>query len=151
VTGDTESFDRQVRRHVYDQVIGVGTIPTAADTATALSSTPAEVTAAFQRLAAGHMLVLQQDNTEILMANPFSAVPTAFQVQVGNRSWWGNCVWDALGIAAMLKQDARIVAACGDCSDSMVMTVKDDALADASGIAHFSVAAKRWWDNIVFT
>ncbi len=97
------------------------------------------------------MLVLQQDNSEILMANPFSAVPTAFQVQVGNRSWWGNCVWDALGIAAMINEDAHVVSACADCSDAMVVTVKDGSLADAPDIAHFSVPARRWWDNIVFT
>jgi hypothetical protein len=151
VSVDAAAFDRRVRGHVYDHVMRVGAIPSAADTAVALSCTPFEVTAAFRRLAAGHVLVLQQDDSEILMAHPFSAVPTAFQVQAGNHSWWGNCVWDALGIAAMINEDARVVSACADCSDAMVMTVKDGSLADAPGVAHFAVPAQRWWDNIVFT
>jgi hypothetical protein len=37
------------------------------------------------------------------MANPFSAVPTPFLVRSGDRSWYGNCIWDALGIPAMLQ------------------------------------------------
>jgi hypothetical protein len=151
VSDDAAALDRHVRGYIYDQVLHVGSIPGVADTAAALASTPAQVRAAFQRLAAAHVLVLQQGNPEILMANPFSAVPTAFEVQVGNRSWWGNCVWDALGIAAMTREDARISSACGDCSDALVVTIKGGSLADAPGIAHFSVPARHWWDNIVFT
>ena len=33
----------------------------------------------------------------------------------GRRSYFGNCIWDALGVAAMLGEDVEIPAACGDC------------------------------------
>lgn len=85
------------------------------------------------------------------MANPFSAVPTPFQVEADGRSYWGNCVWDALGILAMLKRDGQVVTGCGDCNAAMTVTVRDGAVADSAGFAHFSVPAKHWWDNIVFT
>ena len=42
------------------------------------------------------------------MAMPFSALPTAFRVVVGERSVWANCAWDAFGIAAALER-GRVV------------------------------------------
>ena len=45
---------------------------------------------------------------EIRMANPFSAVPTAFRVSAAGRWWYANCAWDAFGICAALHADGRI-------------------------------------------
>ena len=148
---DKAAFDKEVRRHVYDDFIKRGQAPTIAGTAAALKSTPNDIRASYRRLAEGHVVVLQEGNGEILMANPFSAVPTPFLVESGGRSWWGNCIWDALGIAAMLKGDARIATGCGDCNDSMTLIIKNGSLQETEGIIHFSVPAKRWWDNIKFT
>jgi hypothetical protein len=151
MAADTDAFDFQVRAYVYDTIFTHGAIPTLDATATALASDPDEVATAFRRLAERHVLVLQEGSDEILMANPFSAVPTPFQVETGGRTYWSNCIWDALGILAMLKQDGRVVTCCGDCNAAMALTVRDGAPVDAPGIGHFSVPAKRWWDNIVFT
>jgi hypothetical protein len=109
------------------------------------------VAAALRRLAQGHVLVLQPGSDEILMANPFSAVPTAFQVEADGRMYWGNCVWDALGILAMLNADGRVRTVCGDCGAALTVTVRDGAVGDAPSVAHFSVPTRHWWDNIVFT
>lgn len=68
----TITFDQQVRHYVYDQTMKTTLSPTVAETAAALSTTPVEVQASFQRLADAHMLVLQKDTGEVLMANPFS-------------------------------------------------------------------------------
>jgi hypothetical protein len=148
---DTEALDKEVRRHLYDRFMSEGSAATVEETAGALRSTPEEVGAAYRRLAHGHVFVLQGDG-EILMANPFSAVPTPFRVEVAGRAWYGNCIWDALGIPAMVRQDARIVTGCGDCNDAMVLTVKDGFLLyPPPGVIHFSVPAQHWWDNIKFT
>jgi len=95
-----ETFDKHVRLHIYNHFVQKGIAPTMVETAEALSRSLLEVQVAYQRLADGRALVLQGSD-EILMAGPFSAVPTSFQVEVGNRSWWGNCIWDALGIPAI--------------------------------------------------
>ena len=147
---DNASFDREVRRHVYDGVMQSGMIPTASEVASIMGSTEADVKAAFRRLAEGRVLVLQE-NGEVLMANPFSAVPTSFLVEAGGRSYWGNCIWDSLGVPAMLNEDARITTGCGDCNDGMIVSVNNGSLAGGEGIIHFSVPAARWWDNIKFT
>ena len=102
-------------------------------------------------LAAGHVLVLQPERDEILMANPFSAVPTAFAGETDAHSYWGNCVWDALGILAMLGRDGRLLTSCADCGDALALEVRGGALGGDAGVAHFSIPAKHWWDDIAFT
>lgn len=144
------TLDKEVRYHVYDHAMREGLPPTVAETSSALARSPDEVRASFQRLADGHVLVLQKEGGEILMANPFSAVPTPFLVEVGDRSYYGNCIWDAMGIPAMLKQDATIEASCGCCSTAMNLKVTNSSLEEARGLAHFAIPAARWWDDIVF-
>jgi len=144
------TLDKEVRRYVYDHVMREGLPPTVAEAASALSMTSDAVGASFQRLADGNILVLQQGTGEILMANPFSAVPTPFLVRAAGRSWYGNCIWDAMGIPAMLKQDVTIEASCGCCGTAMRLSVLEGSLEEAPGIAHFAIPAAHWWDDIVF-
>ncbi len=144
------AFDKAVRSHVYDYVMREGLPPIVAETSSALARSSDEVRSSFQRLADGHILVLQKGSGEILMANPFSAVPTPFLVKASGRSYYGNCIWDAMGIPAMLKQDATIEASCGCCGTAMNLKVTDGSLEEAHGVAHFAIPAAHWWDDIVF-
>lgn len=150
---DAATLDRQIRTHVYDRIISDGRMPLAAEVARHLGLGADQVHAAYRRMKDSHILVLQEGDEEILMANPFSAVPTPFLVESGGKSWWGNCIWDAMGIAAMVKAAARITTGCGDCNDAMVILVQDGSLhlERGEGIIHFSVPARCWWDNIKFT
>jgi hypothetical protein len=149
---DPESitFDQKVRHYVYDQTMKTTTSPTIAETAGALSTTSVEVQASFQRLADAHMLVLRRDTGEILMANPFSAVPTPFLTKVDGQTYNGNCIWDGMGISAMLKRDAVIQTSCGDCGTSITLRIVNGMLEPAVGIVHFAVPAAHWWTDIVF-
>lgn len=147
---DRASFDLQVRRLIYEGLIEHSAMPSAAQLADGLRESVDEVRVSFGRLKEGHILALQEGNGEILMANPFSAVPTPFLVKIGDRSWWGNCIWDAMGIAAMVGGDAVIATGCGDCNDAMEVRIEGGSVG-GEDIAHFSVPASRWWDNIKFT
>jgi hypothetical protein len=144
------AFDKTVRHLVYDHTMKQGAPPTIVQTVAALTSEEAVVRDSFHRLADAYMLVLQRDNGEILMANPFSAVPTPFLVTAGEQSYYGNCIWDAMGIPAMLKLDGRIETSCGCCRTAMHLEIKQSALLEAEGIVHFAVPAAHWWDDVVF-
>lgn len=96
-TEDFPFFEKRVRLQVYTQFVTTGQAPTSQEVASALSCSLSELQAAYRRLAAGKALVLQKSG-EVLMAEPFSAVPTPFTVEVGTQWWWGNCIWDALGV-----------------------------------------------------
>jgi hypothetical protein len=144
--------DREVRLFIYREFIAHGTPPTPAETAHALRLLEPDVSNAYDRLAAARVIVLRPGTREILMAAPLSAVPTRFRVLLANgHTHWANCVWDALGVAAMLHQDATIEAACGDCDEQLSLSVRKGALDRADGIVHFAVPAIRWWEDIVFT
>lgn len=146
-----EGLDKTVRRFVYDFAEREGWPPTVAQSAAALSLDGDEVAASFRRLAAAHMLVLQTESGEILMAPPYSAVPTPFVVESAGRSYYANCVWDALGVPAMLRRDARVKTSCGCCGAALTLGVADGSLAEAQGVVHFALPARRWWDDIAFT
>ena len=150
VQQENTALDSEVRSHVYNSAMREGRPPTIAEIASTLSRTPDEVRASFQRLADGHIFVLQKGSGEILMANPFSAVPTPFLVKVGDRSYYGNCIWDAMGIPAMLKQDATIETSCGCCGTAMTLRITTGSVEAAAGIVHFAIPAAHWWDDIVF-
>jgi hypothetical protein len=150
VEQETQDFDRGVRAQVYGMTLESGLPPKVDDVVRALSITREEVSAAFERLAAAHVLVLQPTTNEILMAAPFSAVPTPFHVKAGGLSAYGNCIWDALGIPAMLKRDAQIITSCADCGTAAEITVEANAV-NGQGVLHFAVPARDWWNDIVFT
>ncbi len=143
-------FDVSVRAAVYDATIHSGQIPRMSALAATLKAKATDVEAALHKLAGAHMLVLQPGSAEILMANPFSAVPTPFVTRVGARSWYGNCIWDAMGIAAMLGTKARIECSCGCCGAALDLQVPESCTDSDDRVAHFGIPAARWWENIVF-
>ena len=147
---DQANLDLQVRSFIYNELIERGAMPSAAQLESGLGLSADEIRTSLGRMKEGHILVLQEGNQEILMANPFSAVPTPFLVKIGDRSWWGNCIWDAMGIAAMVGGNAVITTGCGDCNDAMEVRIEGGSVG-GEGIAHFSVPANKWWDNIKFT
>ena len=138
--------DLALRNRTYALLVDLGRPPLAAEVG------PTEhVRAGWQRLHEAHALVLDRDRREILMANPFSAVPTPHRVEACERSWYGNCAWDAFGICAALGADGRIETACPDCGDALVIQVQDGRPDDRRLVFHCLVPARHWWDDIVFT
>ncbi len=135
----------------YARFVEFGRAPTAAEIAAVIGSGRAEVVAGWERLHAEHALVLDPATDEIVMAHPFSGVPTAYRVEAAGRWWYGNCAWDAFGICAALHEDGRIVTSCPDCGESLRVTVRDQRPDDESLLFHCFVPAARWWDDIVFT
>jgi hypothetical protein len=148
---DRAAFDNEVRLHVYRRFAEEGRPPTVDQTAEALGLQPADVAASFRRLANGRVLVLDPGTTDIWMANPFCAKPTDFRVAAGERWWWGTCAWDAPGILAMLGVDGTVATSCPDCGDPLELQVQSGELQPVEAVAHFSVPAARWWDDIGYT
>jgi hypothetical protein len=144
-------IDTRVRLAIYERFVDDGEAPSTVDVAEALSLSREEAEAAFRRLAESRVIVLVPGTVEIWMANPLSAVPTAFRVETPRGSFWGNCVWDGLGVVSMLGGDGTVETRCADCDEGMSLRVADGALVDGDGVAHFAVPAARWWDNIGFT
>lgn len=140
-----------LRNLTYGMFVALGRAPTADEVAPAAGLSRAEVEAGWRDLHRAHALVLNPAMTEIRMANPFSAVPTAFRVQAAGRWWYANCAWDALGICAALHVDGRIETSCPDCGETIALELRDQRPDDQSLRFHCLVPAAHWWDDIVFT
>ena len=146
----TNALDRDVRLAVYRSFAADGHPPVAAELARRLAVTPYEVELSLQRLADAHMLVLAPGTPYVWMANPFSALATPYEAHVGERTYWGNCIWDALGIVAMLGSSGRVSAPCPDCGEDLSLSVVDDAIEGRDYVIHYAIPARHWWDDIGF-
>jgi hypothetical protein len=147
----SEALRRDVRLYVFRRAAESARVPQPAQIAEALRRPLPDIQEALKQLAAGKVLILAPNDGNIWAANPFCAVPSGFRVEAGGKTYWGICIWDALGIPAALGTDAVIRAPCGDCGQPMSLEVKDGTLAHGEGIIHFAVPAHHWWDNIGFT
>lgn len=142
--------DLRVRNLTYGLFAELGRAPSADEVAAADGTGEGDVAAAWRRLHDGHALVLDGDG-RLLMAHPFSAVPTPYRVEVAGRGWYANCAWDAFGICAALHADGDVASACPDCGEPIAVGVRDRRPTDESLVFHCLVPAAHWWDDIVHT
>lgn len=142
--------DTDVRVEVYRFFVDRGRAPVPAELAENLGMVQSAVEDALRRLADEHVLVLAPGTPYIWMANPLSALPTAYPVQAAGRTWFGNCIWDALGVVAMLGGDGTVTTWCPDCGEHLAVEVVNHQLVSGQGLVHFAVPAARWWDDIGF-
>ena len=142
--------DNDVRHIIYDITMKEGVPPSSARVAEKSGEPVGSVLESFRRLAENRMIVLQPGG-QILMAGPFSSVPTPFKVTTSAFSTYGNCIWDSLGIPAMVKSDAVVETNCADCGEHAKIIVMNGAITGSSGFMHFVVPARLWWTHIIYT
>jgi hypothetical protein len=135
-----DEHDLALRNRIYREVVDRGRPPARAEIAD---------DEALRRLHDAHAIVLDSTG-EIAMANPFSAAPTPYRVEVGGRSWYGNCAWDAFGIPAALHEDGHVSTECADCGEAIEIDLRGGPQ-PADYVFHLVVPASRWWDDIAFT
>lgn len=148
--------DLTLRHRIYSTLAGTGRAPSLPTVAGWLHDTTPDHRVARQALRElhdAHQIVLEDNgrSESIRMALPFSAIPTDHRVEAADRSWWANCAWDALAIPAALDIDARIDARWLDVDAPVELAVVDGRLTGGDGFLHFTVPARRWWDDIVET
>ena len=95
-------------------------------------------------LAAQHVVALDEHG-RVRMAHPFAAHTEGARVDAGDRTWWGNCAWDGLGIVAALGLADATVTAQGTTLEVRAGEVRGDA------VFHVLLPAAQWWDDIGFT
>jgi hypothetical protein len=141
----------EVRLLIYERFVADGRPPSVAEAARALGAAEDDVAGAYQELERARAIVLAPGTLNVWMANPLSAIPTPFRAETERGSYWGNCVWDGLGIVAMLGGQGTLETSCPDCGEAMSFRVRAGELEPVDAVVHFAVPAARWWDNIAFT
>lgn len=142
--------DPEVRAEVYRGFVDRGRAPVAAEIGDRLDMSQGDVEQALYRLAEQHLLVLAPGTPYVWMANPFSALPTAYSVAAGDRQWFGNCIWDALGILALVGSDGTVSTRCADCGEPLTVDIRDGDVTSRPGVVHYAIPAAQWWDDIGF-
>ena len=143
-------LDRSVRLFVYRHFLETTLAPAVAVIAAGVNAAEDAVVAALRRLAEMRALVLAPASTAIWMAHPFSAIPTAYPVVAGGRTYWANCAWDAAGVISLLGGDGESTTRCADCGAEASMVIRDGR-AVGDGVVHYAVPPRRFWENVAFT
>ncbi len=108
-----------------------------------------------QKLDTAHHLKLLSGTQRILMAWPFSAVPTPFRVTLGDgRRYFANCAWDAVAFHVMLKEDVSIDSYCHHCAEHLQIQLRGnqiDAMHPEGALVYLALPASMWWEDIVNT
>ncbi len=146
-----DARDIEVRNKTYSRFVELGRAPTVDEVATTTGLPIVDVRSSWNSLHAQHALVLDAATNELRMANPFSAVPTAYRVRADSRWWYANCAWDAFGICAALRCDGLIETCCPDCLEPLTINTLNGQPDRDDLLFHCLVPAARWWDDIVFT
>jgi hypothetical protein len=142
-----EAFDARVRACVFRHLVETATGPTPHDVARVLGAGVAEVEASFRRLAEAHRIVLEEQR--VVMAHPFSGVPTRHRATIGDMTWHANCGWDALAILALLGDGLAEATSAVD--GQITRWHVREGVAAQRGLVHFVVPARAFWDDIFFT
>ena len=145
-------FDATLKLQIYEITVRDSKIPTSHEIALAMGAGVREVEAGLARLHAKRLIVPEPgESSRIRMAPPFSGVKTPFMVRVGKKSYYANCVWDALGVSAALHCDAIVDASDAHTGEQITLEVKEQKPLPHSAVSHFAVPAALWWQDIIYT
>ena len=145
------NLDLRVRSAILGTLAETGIAPTPRDVAARLGEVVEPVLGAWRRLREGRVIVTGQDGVSLLMANPFSGVPTDHTFASESVRYYANCGWDALGVAAALGRSGVVRSRCANSGAPLELEVRDDGPEPCPWFFHSLVSAAHWWDDIVFT
>ena len=140
-----------LRRFIYDELITRGLPPRTERIASHFGVTRDAARSALADLKVGKTVLVHPSTGEIWMAGPFASAPTSYQITRNGISWWANCAWDLLGVAAIVGAPARLDATCTDCGLPFSVDVGADGPPPSDWVVHFLLPARRWYDDIGFT
>jgi hypothetical protein len=149
-----QDLPQRVRKFVFDRFLERGEPPVVEEVMTEFSLSREEATDALRGLEAARHIALVKGTARILMAFPFSAVATAFRVNVGDRRYFANCAWDAVAFHAMLGQEIHVESFCHHCAAPITIELRDGRavrVEPEGAIVYLALPAAQWWDDIITT
>ncbi|MFX0073392.1 MAG: alkylmercury lyase family protein [Candidatus Hermodarchaeota archaeon] len=143
-------FDSLVHHTILKHIIDYGYDPDVLKLSQLLNSSEKIVKDSLDRLVDNHGIVLHPNSYDIWVVHPFALWPTLFWVTSNRGSWWGNCAWCSLGIAALLKEDTEISTRIGGHDEPIEINVVNGEILESDLVVHFSIPVKHAWDNVFY-
>ena len=150
----TELLPSRVRLYIFEHFLEQSAPPVLEQVMGAFSLDRDEATGVLRDLEAARHIALVPGTARILMAFPFSAIATPFQVTVRGRSQFANCAWDAIAFHAMLGVDTVVDSFCHHCAKPIRVELKDGhaiLIDPPESIVYLALRPAEWWGNIVTT
>lgn len=142
----------RVRTFIYEHFAKTAQAPDLTTIAQQFDLSSTQATDILNSLHDIHALFLAPGTTNIRIANPFSGVPTPFEVDANGKRYWANCAWDSFGvIAALQATDGVIHATCAHSNTPLQVQIHQGAVVDTTAIIHILVPFREWYQNMVFT
>ena len=141
-----------VRTFIYQHFAATTRAPHLTDIQDHFALSREETVDLLNDLHAIHALFLDPGTTNIRIANPFSAVPTPFVVDVNGKRYWANCAWDSFGvIAALQAAEGAIHATCAQSGAPLYLQIQQGEVVKSTAIIHVLVPFQQWYENMVYT
>lgn len=144
-----------VRKFVFDHFLQHSRPPVLEEVMQKFNLNRVEASNIFQQLDTTHHLKLVSGTQRILMAWPYSSIPTPFRVTLPDgRKYFANCAWDAVAFHVMLKEDVSIDSYCHHCAEPIQIKLhaqRLDSLHRDGFLVYLALPAAKWWDDIVNT
>lgn len=115
--------------------------------------TEVEALQALRQLHDEHLIVLDDDRTNIVMAHPWATRNLGFIVASAQQKWWGGCAWDSFAIPSLINETCLIATNCPACGHALAVNVAPDRPPDNASdwVAHFLVPVTEMWNDVVYT
>jgi len=136
---------------IIKKIIDNGFAPDVEELRSIFNVSESEVAKALHDLHEYHGVVLHPNQPKVWVIHPFSLAPTNFIVKSAKGTWWGNCAWCSLGVAALLKHDLTITTSFGAYGDPVTIHIEDGKILEKDLVIHFPIPMKKAWDNVVYT
>lgn len=65
--------------------------------------------------------------------------------------WWANCAKCALGVAAILEEDANIHTRLGAEAEPITVEIRDGRPTRGDLVMHVALPVAQWWENVCYT
>ena len=144
-------FDTQTKLAIYRLFAEKARRPSPEEVAERVGADAQRILAAYTRLRAQRVLVLEADGASIRMAPPFSGVPTQHVALVEGKRYFANCAWDALGVIAALQKTGEVHSRCEQSGEPLYLEVGLEGPTPSTWLFHCLVPVAKWWDDIGFT
>jgi Alkylmercury lyase len=144
----------EVRKFIFDSFLETGRAPLVEEIMPRFNVGREEAVKLLLELQASHHILLLPGTHRILMANPFSNLPTPFRVSSGGMSFYANCAWDAIALHVLLERDVRIASFCHHCAATILLNLSDGKRVAGERndlLVYLGTPVSKWYDNLLVT
>jgi len=141
-----------VRTFIFETFVATTRAPQLTEIMQAFNLSTEQATDVLFALHEKHAIFLDPGTIDIRIANPFSAIPTPFLVDVNDKTYTANCAWDCFGVVAALHaKEALIHSVCTQSAMPVHMEIHQGQVVPTSTLIHVLVPFQQWYDDMVFT